>query len=181
MLHALACNQKLTGNIKHRIGIEDYYDELMNNIPYQDDFYKLMYLNFKHDLPDDYLVKVDRMSMANSLETRTPFLDYRLIDFMVRVDKSVKHQGWERKSVLRKTIGKSLPQSLHKAPKRGFGVPLREWFKSDTNMQDIQLKKISSICNEKVIRNIVNENVIGKRDNGNFIWSILMLEENLRN
>lgn len=181
MLHALACNQKLTGNIKHRIGIEDYYDELMNNIPYQDDFYKLMYLNFKHDLPDDYLVKVDRMSMANSLETRTPFLDYRLIDFMVRVDKSVKHQGWERKSVLRKTIGKSLPQSLHKAPKRGFGVPLREWFKGDTNMQDIQLKKVSSICNEKTIRKIVNENANGKRDNGNFIWSILMLEENLRN
>lgn len=176
---ALPVIKNLTENIKHRINIEDYYKEFIHNIPYQDDFYKLMYLNFKHSLPDDYLVKVDRMSMANSLEARTPFLDHRLIDFMVRVNKNVKHQGWERKSVLRKTIGKSLPQSLHKAPKRGFGVPLREWFKDDLNMQNIQLKMVSSICNEKTIRNIVNENADGKRDNGNFIWSLLMLEENL--
>ena len=48
-------------------------------MPVEHDFYKLMHLNFKYDLPNDYLVKVDRMSMANSLETRIPFLDYRLI------------------------------------------------------------------------------------------------------
>jgi len=169
----------LTENIENIINIEDYYEELTHNIPYQDEFYKLMFINFKHDLPDDYLVKVDRMSMANSQETRTPFLDHRLIDFMARVDKGTKHQGWERKSVLRKTIGKSLPQSLHKASKRGFGVPLREWFKDDITMQNIELKMVSPICNEKTIRNIVNENGNGKRDNGNFIWSLLMLEENL--
>jgi len=175
----LSVIKKLTEDIEHKINIEDYYEGLIHNIPYQDDFYKLMYLDFKYDLPDDYLVKVDRMSMANSLETRTPFLDYRLIDFMACVDKSVKHQGWERKSVLRKTIGKSLPQSLHKAPKRGFGVPLREWFKDDITMRNIELKMVSSICNEKIVRSIVNENANGKRDNGNFIWSLLMLEENL--
>ena len=64
--------------------------------------------------------------MANSIETRAPFLDFRLIEFMVQVDKNVKLQGWERKSILRKTIGTKLPPKLLNAPKKGFGVPLRE-------------------------------------------------------
>jgi asparagine synthase (glutamine-hydrolysing) len=135
-----------------------------------------MYLNFKYDLPDDYLVKVDRMSMANSLETRAPFLDHRLIEFMTKVDKNVKHQGWERKSVLRKTIGIQLPRNLLKAPKRGFGVPLREWFKDDYNLQIFDFKKLKSVCDGELIDQIIEENAKGSMDNGNFIWTLLMLE-----
>ena len=90
--------KKLTSNIKNVIPIEEYFNKMMSECNYQDSFYKLMYLNFKHNLPDDYLVKVDRMSMCNSLETRAPFLDYRLIEFMVGVDKNLKMQGFERKA-----------------------------------------------------------------------------------
>ncbi len=108
-----------------------------------------MYLNFKHDLPNDYLVKVDRMSMANSLETRVPFLDHRLVEFMVQVDKKVKMQGWERKSILRNTIGKKLPPNVLAAPKKGFGIPLREWFKEDSFKNNISnnLSNLNKILN----------------------------------
>ncbi|MGD0711518.1 MAG: asparagine synthase (glutamine-hydrolyzing) [Bacteroidales bacterium] len=169
--------KSLTANIHDKINFEDYFRDLVNHIPYNDDFYKLMYLNFKYDLPNDYLVKVDRMSMANSLETRAPFLDFRMIEFMAMVDKNVKLQGWERKSVLRKTIGKQLPKNLLKTPKRGFGVPLREWFKDDNTLQLLELKKIKSICDENIVNQIIKDNVKGVRDNGNFIWTLMMANE----
>jgi asparagine synthase (glutamine-hydrolysing) len=137
-------------------------------------------LNFKFNLPDDYLVKVDRMSMANSLETRAPFLDHRLIEFMVKVDKNVKLQGWERKSVLRTSIGKQLPRQLLKVPKRGFGVPLREWFKKDYNSSKFELENIKSVCDSITIKQIIDDNTKGVRDNGNFLWTLILLDKFLK-
>ncbi len=173
--------RKLTANINDRIKIEDYLSDFINTSGYKDDFYKLMYLNFKLDLPNDYLVKVDRMSMASSLETRLPFLDHRLIEYMVKVDKNVKMQGWERKSVLRNSVGKKLPQSILSAPKRGFGVPLREWFKDDSFDSQLanNLNKVSGILDEKVIADILGKNKSGQKDNGNFIWTLMMLNKNI--
>jgi len=165
----------LTNNIKGVISIEEYFCDLVSKIPYKNDFYKLMYLDFKYNLPDDFLVKVDRMSMTNSLETRAPFLDYRLIEFMVTVDKNVKLQGLERKSILRKTIGRQLPKNLLKARKQGFGIPLREWFKDENVMREIVLKNVKSICDSTVIDKIVYDNFTGIHDNGNFIWELMML------
>ncbi|MDC1327139.1 asparagine synthase (glutamine-hydrolyzing) [Ulvibacter sp.] len=171
--------KKLTNNISGTYPVEDYFSDLMNKCPYNDEFYKLMFLNFKNGLPNDYLVKVDRMSMANSLETRVPFLDYRLVEFMVNVDKNVKMQGWERKSILRKTIGKSLPDSILTAPKKGFGIPLREWFKDDSisNSMDQNLMKVKNVLDECTLNQIVLDNKNGLRDNGNFIWSMIMLDK----
>jgi asparagine synthase (glutamine-hydrolysing) len=157
--------------------IEDYIAELMQGCTYRSDFYKLMYFNFMHSLPDDYLVKVDRMSMANSLETRVPFLDPRLIEYMAGVDKSVKMQGWERKSVLRAAFGHRLPPALLKAPKKGFGIPLREWFKDDSFRDSIGRLTASDIfgLDRSVVKTIADENLLGKADHGNFLWALFSL------
>jgi asparagine synthase (glutamine-hydrolysing) len=171
--------KQLTTGISGSIDAEGFFNEICGKIPYQDDFYKMMYLNFKYSLPDDYLVKVDRMSMANSLETRTPFLDFRLINFMATVDKNIKHQGWERKSVLRKTIGRKLPKDLLNAPKKGFGIPLREWFKDTDTSSNLTFHKIKYILNENIINQILSENSYGTRDYGNFIWVLAMLDKQL--
>jgi asparagine synthase (glutamine-hydrolysing) len=171
--------KELTKGLKSQITVEEYYNQLMSNCKYKDDFYKLMYLNFKHDLPNDYLVKVDRMSMANSLETRVPFLDFRLIEFMASVHKDIKMQGFERKSVLRNTIGQKLPLNLLKAKKKGFGIPLREWFKTGSMQEEIinSTRKISTLLTESTINEIINENKLGKTDNGNFIWTMMQLDK----
>jgi asparagine synthase (glutamine-hydrolysing) len=150
----------------------------MAQCPFKDDFYKLMYLNFVHDLPNDYLVKVDRMSMAYSLEARVPFLDYRLIEFMARVDKNIKMKGYERKSVLRNSIGKKLPPILLKSSKKGFMVPIREWFREpDFNSRSGQFLDIKDILNYASVQKIFDDNYQGKEDNGNLIWSLLTLKE----
>ena len=136
-----------------------------------------MYFNLKVSLPFDMLVKVDRMSMANSLETRIPFLDYRLVELMTKVSKNVKMQGYERKSVLRNTVGKILPSSILNAPKKGFGVPLREWFKAKSF--ENQLDSLSNQdfgLNTNTIKQIIKENQSGKQDYGNFIWMLFILK-----
>jgi asparagine synthase (glutamine-hydrolysing) len=158
------------------IKIEDFIYDLVNKIPLNDEFYKMMHINYKYDLPNDYLVKVDRMSMSNSLETRTPFLDFRLVELMTLVDKSIKMKGFERKSVLRNTVGKTLPNEILNAPKKGFGVPLREWFKSNENLELAQFEKLTGLLDNNVLNEIIIQNKKGYSDNGNFIWTLIMLE-----
>jgi asparagine synthase (glutamine-hydrolysing) len=166
----------LTKNIKDKVIIEEYFSDIFSKCNYHNDFYRLMYYHFKHNLPNDYLVKVDRMSMAYSLETRIPFLDYRLIEFMVKVDKNIKLQGWETKSILRKTIGQRLPKELLKAPKKGFAIPLREWFKGDSILKHNDFQILMELLDRKTIMKVVNENKTGLQDNGNFIWSLIVLD-----
>ncbi len=156
----------------------EFLDELMRGCRYNDPFYQLMYFHFNVSLPDRMLTKVDRMSMASSLETRVPFLDHRLVEFMAGVNKNIKMPGYERKHVLKKTVAAKLPESLMKAPKRGFVAPLREWFKADSfDKQLSQLEKDDFGLSGDVIREVVSENRLGKRDNGNFIWMLLLLRQ----
>lgn len=156
---------------------EEFLSGLMKNCPYKDEFYRMMYEHFKLSLPDDMLVKVDRMTMANSLEARIPFLDHRLIEFMVKVHKDVKLPGSERKSILKNTVGKKLPASLLRASKKGFVVPVREWFK-DKNFENklAKLYQDPSGLNNGLIKNIIDDNRNGVTDNGNFIWMLFVLK-----
>ena len=161
--------------------METYFENLLKGCSFKADFYKLMYVHYMHSLPNDFLVKVDRMSMANSIETRLPFLDYRLVEFMAGVHKSVKMPAWKLKTVLRNSIGKSLPESVLQAPKRGFAIPLREWFKKaefDTIL-DTHLQNVNQILDKETVSKIVEENRTGKKDNGNFIWTLLQLNKQL--
>lgn len=169
--------QLLEGS-KNIFTFREYMNDFFKDCTYESNFYKLMYFHVKCSLPYDMLVKVDRMTMAYSLEARTPFLDYRLVDFMAQVDHSVKMQRFERKSVLRKTIAKNLPKSILTSGKKGFGVPLREWFKDqafELKLHDLYVHNIG--LNNNIIKNIIQENKEGKKDWGNFIWMLFLLKE----
>ncbi len=158
-----------------RIGIREFISDVMGRCPYKDPFYRLMYFHLKISLPGDMLTKVDRMSMAHSLEARVPFLDPRLIEFMTRVHKDVKMERFERKSVLRRTVGRRLPARLLRARKKGFGVPLREWFKGKEF--DAKLRTLADTglgLNERALSAIVADTVSGKKDYGNFIWMLFV-------
>ncbi len=96
---------------------------------------------------------------------------------MSNVSKNVKMEGYERKSVLRKTIGKQLPPSVLNAPKKGFSVPMREWFKDKAF--DFKLKTLYEDdfgLDKKIIKRIVEDNKEGKVDLGNFIWMLFTLK-----
>jgi asparagine synthase (glutamine-hydrolysing) len=159
---------------------EDVIAELMRACPWQDSFYRLMYFNLKISLPDDMLTKVDRMTMAWSLEARVPFLDYRLVELMAQVHKDVKLAGIERKSVLRRTVGRRLPPPLLRAAKRGFVVPLRAWFRSGDFAASLGGTTLADWgMSDAAVKSIVQRHRAGEQDYGNLIWMLLVLQQTL--
>lgn len=94
---------------------------------------KLGYADLRFRLLEDMLVKVDRMSMAHSLEVRSPFLDHRLVELAARMPPDLKLRGWEKKAILRDTVRPLLPPETLRKRKQGFSVPLREWLRTSLN------------------------------------------------
>jgi len=89
----------------------------------------LLYLDTVYRLPDDMLTKVDRASMAHSLEVRVPFLDHTLVEFIASMPVDMKLRGATRKYALKKMIRPWLPPGVLDRPKQGFAVPLSSWFR----------------------------------------------------
>jgi asparagine synthase (glutamine-hydrolysing) len=169
--------RKLIPDGTRQLDFADYFSDTMGKCPFTDAFYRQMYFHLKVSLPDDMLAKVDRMSMSHSLETRVPFLDHRLVELTYGVHKNVKMPSLRRKDLLRRTIGRRLPQSLLKAPKMPFSVPLREWFKqADFNARLRALERQDFGLNGAVIRDIVDANRTGQKDYGDFIWRLFVLK-----
>jgi|HubBroStandDraft_1064217.scaffolds.fasta_scaffold02912_3 asparagine synthase (glutamine-hydrolysing) len=164
----------LAGLRVHRA--RDVFVELMRDCPYRDSFYRLMYFNYKVSLPDDMLTKVDRMTMAWSLEARVPFLDHRLVELMSGVHKDVKLPGLTRKAVLRKTVGRKLPRALLAAGKRGFVTPLRSWFRQG-DLADSAVKRAVATAglSGPAVEQILAEQRKGQRDYGNLLWMLMVL------
>lgn len=88
-----------------------------------------------HYLPGDLLVKTDRAAMHSSLETRTPFLDHRIVEFALNLPPELKFVDGKGKQLLRSLLGESIPRTLFERPKTGFAVPLRHWFRGRLQSQ----------------------------------------------
>jgi asparagine synthase (glutamine-hydrolysing) len=161
-----------------QLSIEDYLSDVFKGCRFTDPFYRLMYFNLKVSLPDDMLTKVDRMSMAHSLETRVPFLDHRLIELTYGVSKQLKLPHRQLKSLLKQTYGKKLPASIVSAPKKPFSVPLREWFKQAQFEERLtELQRVDFGLNSRVIADIVGANNRSTEDYGDFIWRLFVLKK----
>ena len=164
------------------ISFFDFYNDTMKDCRFTDPFYKLMYWQHKVTLPGDMLTKVDRMSMAHSIETRVPFLDHRIIELLFGVHKNIKTKGYINKLILRNAIANhSLPKELLSAPKKGFSVPLRDWFKEDNLNEQIKellvTRNNNQVYKSNELEKLINENKEGKTDVGNFIWMVIVLKK----
>ncbi len=132
-------------------------------------------------LPNDLLVKVDIASMANSLESRSPFLDHKVIEFAASLPEHLKMQRFETKSLLKKVAARLVPREVVYRRKMGFGVPIGNWFRGemksfvrDRLLSEKSLKR--GIAKSKMIEKYVNEHTNGERDHTFQIWTLLMLE-----
>lgn len=96
-----------------------------------DDFNKLLLTDMNLVLTGDMLVKVDLMSMANSLEVRSPFLDYRVVDFAFSLPQQYKINGSMKKRIVQDAFRSMLPEEIYNRPKHGFEIPLLDWFKNE--------------------------------------------------
>lgn len=139
----------------------------------------MLYTDLKTYLPGDILVKVDRMSMAHSLEVRAPFLDYRVIEFAARLPSNWKIAAGAQKIILKRVFGRLLPESVFSRPKQGFTVPLESWFRGDLKQlaqeQLLTASPLADYLDQAVLRRIWDEHQGGRRNHGTLLWSLLML------
>jgi asparagine synthase (glutamine-hydrolysing) len=146
---------------------------------------RLLDLNMRTYLPDDLLVKADRMSMAHGLEVRSPFLDPELLSFTSRLHPRLKARGLSLKRVLRAAVGDLLPAEIMNRPKRGFGVPLDRWFREDLRAYlGATLGAADARVKEHLVPDALDrllaEHDSGARNHGHAIWTLLTLEVFLR-
>lgn len=168
--------QLLTGNF---FPIEDFISDTLSNCRLKDPFYHLNYFHLKVSLPDQMLVKVDKTSMAHSLETRAPLLDYRIVELMYQVDKSLKMPTYTDKGVkymLKSVMQHKLPNEILNRRKQGFEVPLREWFKDGEFDNVLNSTNSLNYLNQNKIRKLIEENNKGLVDHGTLLWRVLLLQ-----
>ena len=141
----------------------------------------LLYLDSKTYLPGDILVKVDRMSMANSLEARSPLLDHKLIEFAQSIPASLKLRGLETKYIFKRAVAGLVPEEILHRPKQGFDVPIRRWFNHelrellDDTLRDRRTRERGDF-NQRTVLAILDEHRRGVRDHARPLWALLMLE-----
>ena len=140
-----------------------------------------VYLYLKQYLQDEILVKVDRASMASSLEVRAPFLDYTLVEYICSLPPNFKLHYFSPKYLLKKLMAGKLPDEIINRKKKGFGIPLSKWLKTDLKVLMTDLLAKNKIDREgffdsQYIENLMKEHLAGKVDNRKKLWSLMVFE-----
>ncbi|MGI4718214.1 MAG: XrtA/PEP-CTERM system amidotransferase [Janthinobacterium lividum] len=153
--------------------------------PTDDPLSLLQYLDFKTYLPGDILTKVDRASMAHSLEVRVPLLDHHFIEWVSGLPADLKLRGGTGKYILKKSLEPALPDDVLYRAKKGFSIPLAAWLRGPLR-QAVREAVLSQrmldtgIFNEAYLRHMVDQHESGASDYSAPLWSVLMFEAFLR-
>ncbi|MGD9587796.1 MAG: asparagine synthase (glutamine-hydrolyzing) [Pyrinomonadaceae bacterium] len=157
------------------------FEELSKKGPQGDPLARLLYLDCKTYLPGDILTKVDRMTMASSLEARVPLLDHELIDLVTRIPSDLKLKGSDPKYILKKAMKGLVPDEILYREKQGFGVPVGEWINRQLRSRiDEDLSNRRTIergyFDPAYLKILRKEHADGRRDHSNSLWVLWMLE-----
>jgi asparagine synthase (glutamine-hydrolysing) len=142
---------------------------------------QLLAANFHSYLHDDLLVKADRMSMANSLEARAPFLDRDLMEYAAGLPDHYKLDGRTTKAILREAFADLVPTEVQQGAKKGFGVPLDAWFRGELSgqLRDTVLApsaKLRAYVDQAYVQQLVTAHLDRKANHGHRLWTLLTFE-----
>ncbi|MEA2017428.1 MAG: asparagine synthase (glutamine-hydrolyzing) [Campylobacterota bacterium] len=158
---------------------ETNFDKKLSNV--NDEVNKMLAIDYKTYMCDDILTKVDRATMSVSLEGREPLLDYRIIEFASQLPSSLKYKNGNKKWLLKEVVHKYLPKEIMDRPKKGFGVPITEWFKDELKeyflkyLNKERLDKEGLLNSDEIIK-LRDKYLSGDKENVQRLWSILMFE-----
>jgi asparagine synthase (glutamine-hydrolysing) len=163
--------------------IDAYEDieEAERNCGFSNGLERLIYLYCKFYLQDCILTKVDRASMACSLEARAPFLDYTFVEFVNTIPSGLKLKGLKSKYILKKAMRNKLPADILGRGKKGFGIPVAKWFREE--LRDLML---DCLCESRIrrqglfhpaeITRLIKEHLDGRRDNRKQLWTLFIFQ-----
>jgi len=160
---------------------EGFLRELYRAQKGADALHATLLLDLKSYLPEDLLVKMDRASMANSLEARSPLLDHKVVELAARMPAGLRLKGLKGKHMLKRAFGHLLPTEILHRPKMGFGVPVSRWFRGE--LRELLSDSILSsgalslaYFQRSEIQRLVEEHIEGRADHGAKLWLLLMFE-----
>jgi asparagine synthase (glutamine-hydrolysing) len=146
-----------------------------------DPLLRVQYVDMKTYLPDDILVKVDRASMANSLEVRAPLLDHHLMEFAASIPGTLKLRGRTGKYVLKRAAARILPEALVYRKKMGFSIPIDHWLRTSLKPMATDLllspgARITRYLDSACIRRMWDQHQKSWKNYGTHLWLLLTLE-----
>jgi len=146
-----------------------------------DDTERMMYMDLVNYLPEDILTKLDRASMAVSLEARVPFLDHRLLEFAWRLPLAFKIHDGQGKRLLRSILARYVPKDLFERPKMGFNVPLKQWLRgplrpwAEDLLDETRLRQ-QGIFDSGFLRQEWKNYLNGRERSASPLWGVLMFQ-----
>jgi asparagine synthase (glutamine-hydrolysing) len=170
--------------IRQRFNRDHLVEEVLSygeECPCEDRITKLQYLDMRLYLQEAILVKVDRASMASSLEVRAPFLDYELVEFVMNLPSTLKLKGLTSKYILKKALKNWLPDEVINRPKKGFGVPIAKWVKRELKdlfedfLSPNRIKQ-EGFLNPEYVTLLLQDHLSNKKDNRKQLWTLLVWE-----
>lgn len=163
---------KYQSKVKFQDITKPYYDEVKD----KDDLTKMQYLDMHFWLPNDILLKADKMAMANSLELRVPILDKEVFALASTIPSEYKLSHGTTKYILRKAASSRIPEEWYKRPKKGFPVPIIKWFREEKyyNLakEIFNADFTSEFFNVKEINKMLDEHYSGKKNHCRKIWTV---------
>jgi len=158
--------------------VKDHLDHVARARPDSDFAARMSYLELKLRLPELLLMRVDKMTMATSVEARVPFLDHHLVEYAMSLPVDLKIKGTSGKHILKRALEKVLPSDLLYRPKQGFGAPVREWFRGAGGevlgglIMNSSIRK-RGLFDYEFIARLLDEHQRGERDWSFHLWALL--------
>jgi asparagine synthase (glutamine-hydrolysing) len=160
--------------------VEPYLLKIERERPHSDFLSRMTYLELKLRLPELLLMRVDKITMATSVEARVPFLDHHLVEYALSLPRALKVEGTSGKHILKRTLEEVLPRDLLYSPKRGFGAPIREWFRNglaelfDSHLMNSSMRR-RDFFDYSFIARLLDEHRRGAHDWSFHLWCLLNL------
>ncbi len=155
------------------------FKEYFKDTEHYDGINKDLYLDFKTYMVDNILVKVDRMSMATSLEARVPLLDKKIVEFAFSLPPELKLKGNITKWFFKKSMENILPEKIIYRRKEGFSIPIKNWLKTD--LKDLMMEYLSSeriknagVLNPDYVNKLITEHLSNKENHAHRLWSFIL-------
>jgi len=157
----------------------DFIRRYFNTADSADTINRQLYVDIKTYLCDNIMVKVDRMSMATSLEARAPFLDYRVVEYAATIPGALKIQGTQTKRVLKDAMKRILPANIVGRGKEGFSIPIKNWLRGELRPMMLEVLSPSAIkrygfFDPETVQSLVNEHLQGVENHSHRLWALMV-------